>query len=415
MRILIANLSRHVVGGAEKYLQIVIPGLMEHGHSVGVLYELPVDPDTPCIDSKEIRLPSWCSAELGVAEAMRSVDHWEPDIVYSHGLEDSQLENALLDRFPVVLFAHTYSGTCVSGRKCHAWPRLKPCDRRLGAGCLVQYFPRRCGGIHPVTMWKMFQRQTERNARFARFRTILVASQHMYREYEKNGVTAERLRVMRLPLTSAISAVAERPAPARNRILFLGRLMDVKGVHYLIPAVAKASRTLGRPLMLTIAGEGPERTRLQELTSHCEMNVEFTGWVNEEQKLQLMQAADLLVVPSLWPEPFGLVGIEAGNVGLPAAAYAVGGIPDWLIAGESGELASGDPPTVEGLAAALVRALADARHYDQLRRGARRMAQRFSLENHLAELEEVLNTASRSAREPDLVGSAQQTEFLART
>ena len=45
-------------------------------------------------------------------------------------------------------------------------------------------------------------------------------------------------------------------------------------------------------------------------------------------------------MPSVWPEPFGLVGIEAGCVGLPAAGFGVGGIPDWLRPGETGELAS---------------------------------------------------------------------------
>ncbi|HEV3331393.1 MAG TPA: glycosyltransferase, partial [Bryobacteraceae bacterium] len=104
-------------------------------------------------------------------------------------------------------------------------------------------------------------------------------------------------------------------------------------------------------------------------------------------KAELLAATDLLAVPSLWPEPFGLVGIEAGAWGVPAVGYAVGGIPDWLIPGETGELAPGDPPTVAGLADAIVRALESAAHHAELQRGARQLARRFTLEAHLTKLE----------------------------
>ena len=67
--------------------------------------------------------------------------------------------------------------------------------------------------------------------------------------------------------------------------------------------------------------------------------------------------ADLLVVPSLWPEPFGLVGLEAARHRLPVAAFAVGGIPDWLRPGVNGYLAPGDPPTPGGLADAIIACL----------------------------------------------------------
>ena len=50
------------------------------------------------------------------------------------------------------------------------------------------------------------------------------------------------------------------------------------------------------------------------------------------------------MVPSIWPEPFGQVGPEAGLYGVPAAAFAVGGTPSWLTDGVNGRLAPGDPP-----------------------------------------------------------------------
>jgi glycosyltransferase involved in cell wall biosynthesis len=107
-----------------------------------------------------------------------------------------------------------------------------------------------------------------------------------------------------------------------------------------------------------------------------------------------MRAADVLVVPSVWPEPFGMVGIEAGSVGLPAIAYAVGGIPDWLIPGVSGESAPGERPNPQQLAEAIVRALGDPDHHQRLRIGAWEVARRFSPEAHLERLLPVLKAAA---------------------
>jgi glycosyltransferase involved in cell wall biosynthesis len=108
-----------------------------------------------------------------------------------------------------------------------------------------------------------------------------------------------------------------------------------------------------------------------------------------------MRRADVLAVPSVWPEPFGMVGVEAGGVGLPSVAFAVGGIPDWCEPGVSGELAPGNPPTSEGFADALVRALADAGHHARLREGAWRMARRFNAGRHVDALCERLEASGR--------------------
>jgi glycosyltransferase involved in cell wall biosynthesis len=176
----------------------------------------------------------------------------------------------------------------------------------------------------------------------------------------------------------------------------MGRLTDIKGAEYLVRATAQAARELDRSLTLTIAGDGPELSRVLRVAQALGVSISHVGWVRGIDKARLLRHADLLVVPSVWPEPFGLVGIEAGLQAVPAAAFGVGGIPDWLIPGVTGELAPADPPSPEGLAAAIVRALADRDHYQKLSRGAREMALQFTIEGHLDRLEPIL--ANRSAR-----------------
>ena len=59
----------------------------------------------------------------------------------------------------------------------------------------------------------------------------------------------------------------------------------------------------------------------------------LTPWLTAAATAEALDQTDLLLVPSLWPEPFGLVGVEAARRGVPAVAFAVGGIPEWLIDG----------------------------------------------------------------------------------
>src|SRR5205085_9652124 len=114
-----------------------------------------------------------------------------------------------------------------------------------------------------------------------------------------------------------------------------------------------------------------------------------------------LRETDLVVFPSAWPEPFGLVGPEAGHLGIPVAGFAVGGVPGWLVDGVNGYLAPADPPSAAGLAVAITSCLCDAATYQRLRRGAVEMAGRFSRGNHLEELLAVFESLVQSPRPDD--------------
>jgi len=394
MRLLIATSHRNMVGGVEKYLQGILPRLAQRSHHLALLYEYRFDPEREGIDTLDLGIPSLGIQEVGTDAGLQFVHNWKPDVVYSQGLEDAGLQSALLSEYPNVLYAHNYVGTCASGEKCHAFPNPQPCDRHFGPACLVLYYPRRCGGLHPATMWKMYQRAAERNAQLPRYAAVLVASTHMRREYVRHGVQSEKIHLAALPNPNEgeqVHAVVPR-TPSRGNLLFLGRLTKLKGAAELLRAIPLAEKQLGRPLAVTVAGDGPERVRLQEFAERNSLRAEFTGWVASVRKADLIALSDLLVVPSLWPEPFGLVGIEVGTHELPTVAYDVGGISDWLIPGYSGELAPGHPPTVDGLAQAICRALSDPSHYAALCSGAREVAGRFTLAAHILKLESTLET-----------------------
>lgn len=405
MRIAVACWSRKRFGGSETQLDALIPSLVRGGHQVGMLCEV----DYP-LALRDIRLagdaPVWCVRQMGGA-ALSAVRAWRPDIVYAHGLRDDALEDALLEIAPVVYYVHDYVGSCISGAKAHSFPRARPCERLFGPGCILYYFPRRCGGLDPRTMWRLYRRERRRRDRLNRYRVVLAASEWMRREYLKLGFPEDSLRVVAPPvlgladrLLSDAGSMHEKPAfPDQPELLYLGRMVKLKGGEFLIGAAARVASQLGRPIRVTMAGDGPARDSWYRLARNAHgpdqrATFEFPGWLEDHDREQALARADLLVMPSLWPEPFGVSGLEAGVHGVPAAGFAVGGIPEWLTDGFNGHLAPGDPPTVNGLTDAIVKCLANRDHYRQLVRGARHRAARYTIANHVTRLlnifEEVL-------------------------
>src|SRR5215467_6421193 len=140
MRILICNTFGYLLGGIESYLDRMIPALAESGQELAMLFERDTPTAHPLLP---IPGPAWTISEIGVSQALRGLREWRPDIIFTHAMSDAGLEQALIETAPAVLFAHDYSATCISGAKRFAFPRTSWCSRRFGAGCLVNYFPRR--------------------------------------------------------------------------------------------------------------------------------------------------------------------------------------------------------------------------------------------------------------------------------
>lgn len=415
MRIAVANWSRREAGGAERYLSRVIPALRALGHEVGLLHEM----DAP-LDRDPIPLPGgapvWCVEEMGREGALAALREWEPDLVYTQILHDPTLEEALLEVAPAVFFAHGYFGTCISGAKSFKRPSVVPCGRRFGWECMLHYYPRRCGGMSPLTMIRDYRTQARRRDLLPEYRAIVTNSAHMRSEYARYVGDPSRVHAVPLPVTDDLPP-EERGAPEPSpraaggepwNLLFLGRMTSLKGGPVLLDALPLAAEALGKPLRVVFAGDGPDQQAWREqgvaLAARSRVATEFVGWASDDRLDSLWGETDLLVVPSLWPEPFGLVGPEAGLRGVPAAAFAVGGIPDWLVDGVSGHLAPADPPTAEGLAGAIVRSLRDPAEHARLRRGARETARRFCREEHLGALLRVFENVVDGAR-PVATGS----------
>jgi len=396
MRILIANAHTSVVGGTESYLRSLIPGLLERGNQVALLGEWRGRPEGPSIAPNDGRTETWTVTDVGRTSVVLSARRFKPDVVYMNGLVAPALERSLLELAPAVLFGHSYYGTCATGTKRHAFPQIVSCQRTLGPGCLVLNFARQCGYASPVALMGAYRRQLARRTLLTRYRAICVASEHMRTEYVRHGVPEAQLHVLPPP-PAGIQRDAAPPSGRRvsGQVALVGRLTALKGGTFLIEALVLAGAQLGTPLFLTVLGDGPERPGLEVRARALGLTARFTGWTGPAERNRILRTVDLLALPSLWPEPWGLVGLEAACVGVPTVAFAVGGIPEWLVGGESGELAPASPPTPAGLAAAIVRALRDPAHYARLCHGAWVRVAQYTEELHLDQLLAILAGAAR--------------------
>jgi len=413
MRIAVANFSRRLVGGVENYLAELIPALVRRGDEVAFFHET----DRP-VDRKLIPLPpsvvTWSVRELGAARAVNALRRWHPDVVFDHGLLESSVEALVLQTAPSVFFAHSYYGACISGLKTFRIPRVEPCQRKFGAACLLLYFPRRCGGLSPISMLREYRRQSIRLGLLRLCDAVVTHSRHMRRQYVDCGFAPDRVHSFNYLIETRTQLAGDQdsngatssPGDERDgtcRILFLGRMDKLKGGLYLLRALDLVASASSTSVHLTLAGSGPaQRTweraarRLEE--KHPRFRVDFPGWVTGATRERILAETDLLVVPSLWPEPFGRIGPELGLKGIPAVAYDVGGISEWLVDGVNGFLAPGNPPTPEGLAAALLRYLSSPSKKKELSAGAVRLAMHFSIQSHLTALDAVFEKAITQRR-----------------
>jgi glycogen synthase len=190
----------------------------------------------------------------------------------------------------------------------------------------------------------------------------------------------------------------ERRAPEerwRWRLLYVGRLDRRKGID----TAADALASLPAEATLTIAGAGDprEQPRLERhaVAAGAPDRVRFVGAQGREALAAAYAAADAVVFPVRWDEPWGLVPLEAMAVGRPVLATGRGGSGEYLRDGENALLfAADDAP---GLAAAARRLAGDAGLRGRLREAGRRLAAHFTEPRYNAAVEVELSRAAADA------------------
>jgi glycosyltransferase involved in cell wall biosynthesis len=169
--------------------------------------------------------------------------------------------------------------------------------------------------------------------------------------------------------------------PDEPFVLYFGDVTEDKGAWEL----AEAYRELDDPPPLVLIG----RCYIDELESRPGVHV-MGAWPHA-LAIEALRRSLFSVAPSLWPEPFGLVALEAAAAGKPIAATATGGLRDIVVDGETGLLVP--PEDREALAAALQKLISDADLRERLGAAAKQQAAKFSPASIVPQFEQAYELA----------------------
>jgi len=168
--------------------------------------------------------------------------------------------------------------------------------------------------------------------------SVIVCSQYMTHEVRSGyGVEPRNLNV----IANAVSPIPSVPRKTVNNskniiVGFIGRLEWEKGVHHIIDAMELIN---DERVKLEIVGSGSQRASLQEKVQRKRLGdrVSFLGHIEDHDRVDIVQSWNLAVIPSSY-EPFGIVALELGQVGVPIIASQVGGLRDIISSSEFGYL-----------------------------------------------------------------------------
>lgn len=372
MKVLIVSDYGTPTGGAEHMSLSLREGLRRRGHearffsSTARSLEVPIVADHTCFGTDgPLRRVTQAINPFASAALKRLLRSYRPDLVHVR-MFLTQLSPTILRALrdvPALLHVVNYDLICPINTK--LLPDGSRCTVRPGwvcyrSGCMSLAGMARYA-VQRSLLWSGFDEA---------FDMVVTNSQWVRRRLEAEGVRVDATVWNGVPLTAQRPPLAEGGLPM---VAFAGRLVAKKGVGLLIEAMAQARRRVPQA-RLVIAGDGPERTKLQKLTSDLglEASVEFLGHVSREEMERAFAAAWVQAAPSLWEEPFGLVGAEAMMRGTAAIVSDAGGLSEQVEDGVTGyRVPAGD---VRAWADVLARVLSDRTLCERLGAAGRQRA-----------------------------------------
>lgn len=281
------------------------------------------------------------SSFLALRKALRE---FHPDIVHMHTIHQvTPSVLFLLKNYPTILTLH---GPEVFLSKLVIWC-LKPANfKRLSyekkdltfVGKLTYFF------LHSIQRpWYKFAFKNV---------DLFIAPSKYLQEAARSDVSP----IIHVP--NFIEPRSYTPLVQQYNVLFVGRLEKIKGVEFLIQAMATLIQAFPQ-ITLTIIGDGSEKASLMQLTDRLCLShhIRFLGWIENKELDAYYQYASVVVVPSICPENFPTVCNEAMSAGRPVIGTGLGGIPEIIDDGVNGFQV--EPGNAEQLAARITQLFSD--------------------------------------------------------
>jgi len=415
-----------LIGGTERHAQVCVPALLERGHRVTILCREDQEPGFAKADV--IELPflegQWLSGSER-QELSTRVRNVAPDVVFLSALRNIDGAEELAEIAPVVRYVHDHTLFCPGlnkftedGHTCKEPMGIKCLQRYwLDAGCVCFKKDRHKNTfLDPLRDLRIKERELEVAKASS---CVLTNSYYMRDELLKVGFHPEITSVLYIFSGSntelqPAGALPEKTAAflesSHDPLIFTPARLTLpdKGVDYLLTMIG----LLKNRFRAVVAGTGPAESWLREkaVREGVGDRVHFAGWMSSPQIETLYSHARVVVCPSIWDEPFGLVGIEAMAHRKPVCAFDVGGIPEWLEHGHNGYLLAARD--TGGMASAVDRILADEQLAEELgQNGYEFAAERFPRSRHIDEFDTHLMRAAGIPTTPIPTTSIDEDDF----
>ena len=396
MRIALAVGRFEPIGGSERYALDLAEQLCLAGDQLVILSAGGDAPLPPGAERMEFApLGNFFAASKDYPDGAAALADLSVDVILLVSGVAPWVARLLAQRAPLVRFVQDHTFFCPGlnkrrkdGSICTSPAPMACVPRALDGGCLD--LPRGWAGARRILG------RVRELGQMGSARHILVASEYMREELEAAGARPREITVCpyftqeepdpgaSLPPDLAEFFKAQAPRPV---FLCAARLVPEKGVEFLLEAMARVP-----DCALILAGEGPLLDSLKaDAQGHgISDRILFTGWIAPPAMRAILTHVRASIMPSLWAEPFGIVGIEAMAHARAMIACDVGGVRQWLEDETTGILVP--PHDIPALVQAIDRLTEDPALATRLgQAGQAKVAAEFRAQRHVETLRGVLD------------------------
>ena len=333
MRVLQVVRQLGAIGGIQTYVAGLTRHLAADNHQCIVL----VDDEAECEAASTLeRVPALANHISGRAESdalISAILRHRPDVLLVHANADAGLLRAAVESgVPTAAFVHTFA--CSTAKVFRR--RDTVCSHPIGTRCLWDWYAGPCGSSpNPLTLVRTHRQGRSYVAGLRTLNAVFVATNFMKEYVAGEGVDPNKITVE--PWTPGLSSDvvgdqggdATTPEVRRTsgNLAFVGRLTYDKGIHHLIAAMGM----LSPEFTLRVVGDGWYRSSLVSQVDALGLadRIQFVGPKSGRDLSAEYARASVVVVPSVLPEPWGLVVGEASASGATVVVSDVGGLPEW--------------------------------------------------------------------------------------
>lgn len=306
MKILWVNQYASFQGGVERYVWDMTNEMKEHQHYL--LYDFEAKVDFKYAQNFEGVFPT-----VDVLEQVKSID---PDLIYIHNLRDEKVQEEL-NKLGIksFRFLHDHKLFCPREHK-YSLMNNKTCTKKYGLKCMMccGFYNKQKKMFITPGMLDNFNNEVKKNHK------VIVGSQYMYDQLLDYGYKQDHIYL--IPLYSRYNP-EEKSIYFEKHLTFIGSTIKGKGFDFLINSL----KEFDEDIKLNIITTDNKISYNPNYFGRLDVTVHENKTSNEIKSI--VKKSNVVVVPSISPETFSLVGIESLALSTKVIASNVGGMKEW--------------------------------------------------------------------------------------